>query len=102
MAWSNAYLNKMRKYWCRNIVKAQYYASNTNRWYDAHITQKDVETTDVVIKFETTDSENLTITSIRLIDSGGEVAFLEGRNIVKKSTQGVLMQITAPIKEGGL
>lgn len=44
MAWSNAFLNKMRKYWCRNIVKAQYYASNTNNGTMEKLLQKMLKT----------------------------------------------------------
>jgi hypothetical protein len=95
--WSEAYLNKRRKAWLDSIAKAQYYANGT--WYDGQITEKIVNGDSLYIKFTTTDSAALTITQIRLLDTSLEVAGSQSENIVKSATQGVLLQLTVPIKE---
>ncbi len=43
-----------------------------------------------VIRFATDDNKALTITEIRLIDTGGNVAFSEKRTIEKSEDQGAL------------
>lgn len=59
----------MRAEWLRRIYKFQYYADG--QWYDAVITDKKIEDDTVYVTTATTDSAALTITKIRLIDTGG-------------------------------
>lgn len=97
MAWSESFLANRRKDWISKIGKAQYYASGT--WYDGNITLKEVQGVNAVIRFATDDNKALTITEIRLIDTGGNLAFSEKRTIEKSEDQGALIQISAPIIE---
>ena len=70
--WTTAFLNKMRQEWMRRIAKVQYQAGST--WYDAVITKKEVVGNEVQITTTTTDSANITIKAVRLIDTSGEIA----------------------------
>lgn len=97
MAWTEAFLSKRRKDWLSKIGKAQYYANET--WYEGAITLKEVQGTTCVIRFATTDGLALTITQLRLIDTGNDVAFVESRTITKSAEQGALIQISVPIIE---
>ena len=82
--WTETFLNKMREDWLRRIVKIQYYAGGT--WYDAQITSKTIEGDTLKILSQTTDSRALTVTSVRLIDMGGDVAGQISENITKLAT----------------
>ena len=95
--WTDNFLNKMRKEWLRRIVKIQYYAGGT--WYDAQITEKRISGNTVKIISTTTDSASLTITSVRLIDTSGEVAGQVSEQVTKVSTQGVTILWEFPIYE---
>jgi hypothetical protein len=97
MGWTATYLNKRRTDWINRISRAQYYAGGV--WYTGDITLKEVQGNGIVIRFAATDSKSLTITQIRLIDTGGDIAYQESRTIVKGEDQGALIQITAPIVE---
>ncbi len=99
MAWKDAYINKLRAWWIRKIVRAQYYASNTGTWYEGNITEKSISGNIMTFKIETTDSAAMTITKVRLYDADGTEAYLGNRNIVKSSSEGALMQIDVPIYE---
>lgn len=99
MAWSEAFLQKRRRAWLKNIARAQYYSSTTGTWFEGNITEKTVDGDTIKIKFQTTDELNLTINQIRLIDADGDVAYSEERYIIKNASQGALMQIEAPIVE---
>lgn len=99
MAWSETFLQKKRRAWLRSIARAQYYSSTTNSWYEGFISEKTVEGDTIKIKFQTTDELDLTITQIRLIDTDGDIAYSEARNIIKNASQGALLQIEAPIVE---
>lgn len=97
MAWTESFLAKRREAWIKAIAKAQYYAGG--KWYDGSITLKEVNGTNCIIRFVTTDSSKLTITQLRLIDVAGDVAFSESRTMTKNADQGVLIQISVPIIE---
>jgi hypothetical protein len=95
--WTDTFMAKVRKDWLKRIEKIQYYAGGT--WYDAQITEKTVEGDTLRIKSQTTDSEALTITSVRLIDTGGDVAGQLTENIVKLASQGVITLWEFPLYE---
>lgn len=95
--WSQTFMAKMRAEWLRRIVKAQYKAGVT--WYDAVITEKKIEGDTLFVTIVTQDSLSLTITGLRLIDTGGEVAGEQSDSITKKDTQGVLLQFSFPLYE---
>ena len=94
---TETFLNKMREDWLRRIVKIQYYAGGT--WYDAQITSKTIEGDTLKILSQTTDSRALTVTSVRLIDMGGDVAGQISENITKLATQGVITLWEFPLYE---
>lgn len=95
--WTETFLNKMREDWLRRIVKIQYYAGGV--WYDAQITSKTIEGDTLKILSQTTDSKALTVTSVRLIDMGGDVAGQISENITKLATQGVITLWEFPLYE---
>lgn len=95
--WKEGFLNKMRAEWLRRIHKFQYYADG--QWYDAVITDKKIEGDTMYVTTATTDSAELTITKIRLIDTGGEVAGEISESITKLSTQGVITLWEFPLYE---
>lgn len=95
--WTDTFLNKRREEWLKSIVKIQYYAGDT--WYDAQITSKTIEGDTLKILSQTTDSEALTITSVRLIDTGGDVAGQITESIAKLATQGVITLWEFPLYE---
>ena len=99
MAWSSAFVQKLRNYWVRKIVLSQYYMSTNNTWYNGVITEKYVDGGTITFKIETTDEESGTITKIRLFDADGSVAYEGTRNIVKDSSRGALIQIDVPLNE---
>lgn len=99
MGWTARFLQRKREQWLRSIARAQYYSSTTGVWYEGAITEKTIEGETIKIKFETTDELAITITKIRLIDTNGETAYEEARNIVKSESKGALLQIEAPIVE---
>ena len=95
--WTNAFLAKRRAEWLRRIDKIQYYAGG--KWYDATITSKTVEGDTLKIVTQTADSLALTITSVRLLDTDGEVAGQMSENITKLATQGVITLWEFPLYE---
>lgn len=95
--WKESFLNKMRAEWLRRIFKFQYYADG--QWYDAVITDKRIEGDTMYVTTTTTDSAALTITKIRLIDTGGEVAGEISESITKTATQGVITLWEFPLYE---
>lgn len=86
--WTDDFLDKRRTEWLKSIAKIQYYAGGT--WYDAQITSKTIDDDTLKILSQTTDSKALTITSVRLIDTGGDVAGQIMESITKLATQGVI------------
>lgn len=95
--WTNTFMSKMRNEWLRRIAKIQYYAGGT--WYDAKITDKYVTGNTLYIRSQTTDNSALTITKVRLIDTGGDVAGEISENITKTSAQGVITLWEFPLYE---
>lgn len=95
--WSDTFMSKLRTEWLRRIAKAQYKAGST--WYDAVITEKKIESDTLFVTIVTQDTLNLTITGLRLIDTGGDVAGEQSDSITKKDTQGVLLQFSFPLYE---
>lgn len=95
--WTDNFLNKMRGEWLRRISKIQYYAGD--KWYDAAITEKSINGDTLIIKSATTDSAALTITSVRLLDTSGDVAAQISENITKLATQGVITLWEFPLYE---
>lgn len=95
--WDENFLNKRRKEWLNSIYKIQYYAAG--KWYDAVITEKKIEGNALVILSTTTDSVDLTITKVRLLDTGQNVAGQISESIKKKSTQGVITKWEFPLYE---
>ncbi len=95
--WTDTFMDKMRKEWLRRIYKIQYQAGDT--WRDAQITDKHIEGDTMYVTTATTDSENLTITAIRVVDTSGDVAGLTSENIVKNSNQGVITLWEFPLYE---
>ena len=95
--WTDTFLNKMRNEWLRRITKIQYYAGGT--WYNAVITDKSISGDTLKITSTTTDSSALVITSVRLIDTGGDVAGQISENITKLATQGVITLWEFPLYE---
>ncbi len=95
--WTNTFMSKMRNEWLRRIAKIQYYAGST--WYDAKITDKYVTGNTLYIRSQTTDNSALTITKVRLIDTGGDVAGEISENITKTSAQGVITLWEFPLYE---
>jgi hypothetical protein len=95
--WTDIFMNKVREDWLKKIVKIQYCAGGT--WYDAQITSKTIEGNTLKILSQTTDSKALTITSVRLIDVGGDVAGQISENITKQATQGVITLWEFPLYE---
>ena len=80
--WTDVFLNKVRQDWLKRIVKIQYYAGGV--WYDAMITNKTIEGDTLKITSQTTDSKALVVTSVRLIDTGGDVAGQISRNLIRR------------------
>ncbi|MEG1894652.1 MAG: hypothetical protein RR162_00330 [Oscillospiraceae bacterium] len=97
MFWKESFLSKIRAEWLRRLVKFQYKAGGI--WYDATITEKSIVGNSLKIMTVTTDTAALTITSIRVIDTGGEVAGEIAENITKTATQGVLTLWEFPLYE---
>ncbi|MCD8216680.1 MAG: hypothetical protein LUD01_01310 [Clostridiales bacterium] len=95
--WQSDFMDKMRTEWLRRIAKVQYYAGGT--WYDAQITQKTISGNNLQIYTATTDSEDLTITQVRLIDVSGDVAGLMSESIQKTADQGVITLWEFPLYE---
>lgn len=95
--WNENFLNKRRREWLNSISKIQYSAGGA--WYDAFITEKGIEGNALRILSTTTDSADLTITSVRLLDSSGEVAGQISESIKKLSTQGVITLWEFPLYE---
>lgn len=95
--WTDVFLNKVRQDWLRRIVKIQYYAGGV--WYDAMITNKTIEGDTLKITSQTTDSKALVVTSVRLIDTGGDVAGQISESITKLDTQGVITLWEFPLYE---
>lgn len=95
--WTDTFLTKIRNDWLKRLVKIQYYAGGT--WYDAQITSKSIVGDSLIILSQTTDSKSLTITSVRLIDTGGDVAGQISENITKLATQGVITRWEFPLYE---
>ena len=95
--WTDTFMKKVRQDWLKRIVKIQYYAGGV--WYDAQITSKTIDGDTLKILNQTTDSKALTITSVRLIDTGGDVAGQLTENITKLATQGVITLWEFPLYE---
>ena len=95
--WKESFMNKMRAEWLRRIYKFQYYAGG--QWYDAVITEKKIVGDTLKVTTSTTDNAALTITKIRLIDTGGEVAGEISESISKLATQGVVTLWEFPLYE---
>ena len=95
--WTDTFMKKVRQDWLKRIVKIQYYAGGV--WYDAQITSKTIDGDTLKILSQTTDSKALTITSVRLIDTGGDVAGQLTENITKLATQGVITLWDFPLYE---
>lgn len=95
--WTSSFLAKRRAEWLRRIEKIQYYAGG--RWYDATITSKSVSDDTLKIVTQTADNLALTITSVRLLDTDGEVAGQLSENISKLATQGVVTLWEFPLYE---
>lgn len=95
--WTDDFLNKRRREWLKSIDKIQYYADGT--WYDAQITSKTIDGDTLKILSQTTDSKALTITSVRLIDTGGDVAGQITESITKLASQGVITLWEFPLYE---
>lgn len=95
--WKESFMDKMRAEWLRRIYKFQYYAGG--KWYDAVITDKKIDGNTLYVTTTTTDSAALTITSVRLIDTAGEVAGEISESITKLATQGVITLWEFPLYE---
>ena len=95
--WTTTFMNKMRAEWLRRIAKIQYYANNT--WYEAKITDKYISGNTLFIRSQTTDSAAITITKVRLIDTGGDTAGEITENVTKTSSQGVITLWEFPLYE---
>ena len=95
--WTDTFMKKVRQDWLKRIVKIQYYAGGV--WYDAQITSKTIDGDTLKILSQTTDSKALTITSVRLIDTGGDVAGQLTENITKLATQGGITLWEFPLYE---
>lgn len=95
--WKESFLNKIRTEWLRRIYKFQYYAGG--KWYDAVITDKKIDGNTLYVTTTTTDSEALTITKVRLLDTAGEVAGEISESITKLATQGVITAWEFPLYE---
>ena len=95
--WTSTFMGKMRAEWLRRIAKIQYQAGGT--WYDAQITEKRISGDTLYVTSVTTDSGNNTITSVRLIDVGGDIAGQVSESIQKTSSQGVITLWEFPLYE---
>ncbi|MBQ6208112.1 MAG: hypothetical protein IJK52_13635 [Oscillospiraceae bacterium] len=95
--WTEKFMGKMRTEWLRRLEKIQYYAGG--KWYDAVITDKAIEGDTLKIWSQTMDSESLTITGLRILDTSGDVAGQISENLVKTSTQGVVTLWEFPLYE---
>ena len=95
--WNENFLNKRRREWLNSIYKIQYSAGD--EWYDAVITEKSIEGDTLKSLSTTTDSADLTITSVRLLDTSGEVAGQISESIKKLATQGVITLWEFPLYE---
>lgn len=95
--WTDDFLDKIREHWLNRIDKIQYYAGGT--WYDAQITSKEIDGDSLVILSQTTDSSALTITQVRLVDTGGDVAGSITESITKTASQGVITRWEFPLYE---
>lgn len=95
--WKEEFMNKIRAEWLRRIYKFQYYADS--QWYDAVITDKRVDGNTLRVTTSTTDSADLTITKVRLLDTAGELAGEISENIKKSAAQGVITVWEFPLYE---
>lgn len=95
--WKEEFMNKIRAEWLRRIYKFQYYADG--QWYDAVITDKRVDGNTLRVTTSTTDSADLTITKVRLLDTAGELAGEISENIKKSAAQGVITVWEFPLYE---
>lgn len=97
MFWKSTFMDSMRAEWLRRIAKVQYYANG--KWYDAKINEKRIEGNTLYVTTTTTDSEVLTITAIRLIDTGGNIAGETSESLQKADTQGIITLWEFPLYE---
>ena len=95
--WDENFLNKRRKEWLDSIYKIQYYDGKI--WRDAAITEKKIKGNTLKILSVTTDNASLTITRVRLLDTGGNIAGQISESIKKLSTQGVITLWEFPLYE---
>lgn len=95
--WKEEFMNKIRAEWLRRIYKFQYYADG--QWYDAVITDKRVDGNTLRVTTSTTDSADLTITKVRLLDTAWELAGEISENIKKSAAQGVITVWEFPLYE---
>lgn len=95
--WTESFMNKMRAEWLRRIDRIQYQAGGT--WYDAQITDKSIDGNTLKVTSQTTDSVDTTITSVRILDTSGEVAGQISESIRKTGTQGVITLWEFPLYE---
>lgn len=97
MFWKEMFLAKIRLEWLRRIAKFQYKAGD--QWYDAVVTDKTIVGNTMKITTVTTDSLTMTITGIRVFDTGGDLAGEISESITKNSTQGLLTLWEFPLYE---
>lgn len=95
--WKETFLAERRSEWLKSIVKAQYRVGSS--WYDAVISEKKIIGNTLYLNLIVNHPGAITINYVRLIEVGGAVAGEKIENIIKGSTQGVLLQLTFPIYE---
>jgi len=97
--WNESFLQKMRDKWLKSIAYAEYVMNDVT--YRADIQQKKIvgDTIEVYVVIDHSVQGTNTITKIRLYDTDGTIAGERTENIVKSSTQGVLIKFEFPLKE---
>jgi hypothetical protein len=97
--WTDNFLNKRRNDWIRSIAKVQYRIGGT--WYDGVINSKTISgnAITVIADMAGVPAGSQTISEIRLIDEGGQVAGSKLDSITKAGSQGVLVKFEFPLTE---
>lgn len=97
--WSSSFLAKRREHWLASLVKFQYQVGGS--WYDATINSKKVNGSqlEIVANCPPIGSGTETITGVRIIDVGGNVAGSQTISTKRTATQGVVNKFVFPIVE---
>ena len=97
MFWKESFLNRMRQKWADEISIFQYKANGV--WNAANINGKTIEGNNIRLLVQVMETESLTITGMRIIDSAGTVIGETSENIVKPAGNQMISEWIFPVYE---